>query len=105
MPPNAKLCARAIPPFAAFQAMAHAPNVFQPSAKAPNDQKPALSPPSETNPKAQPPTENKPMAVAPMLTGAIARLPEANNRPMAYSPDAIQAFTGTIGVGRPPLTR
>src|SRR6516164_9368113 len=105
MPPTAKLCAMAIPPFAAFHAMAQAPNTFQPNANAPNDQSPTLNPPSEINPTAQPPKENSPMADAPMLTGAIARLPEANNKPMAKSPDAIQAFTGVTGIVRPPPTR
>ena len=46
-----------------------------------------------------------PIAVAPMLTGAIAKLPEANKRPIATSPDAIQAFTGTIGAVSPPFER
>src|SRR5690242_8836761 len=105
MPPTAKSWARAIPPLAAFQARAHAPNARQPNANAPNDQSPRLRPPSEINPTAQPPKDNSPMAVAPMLTGAIARLPEANNKPTAKLPDAIQAFTGTTGTVRPPLAR
>src|SRR5436305_12694366 len=105
MLPTAKLCAMAMPPFAAFHAMAQAPNTSQPNAKAPNDQTPKLNPPSESNPTAQPPKDNNPIADAPMLIGAIAKLPEANNKPTAQSPTAIQAFTGVIGTGRPPLKR
>src|SRR5438270_367456 len=95
----------AIPPLAAFHAIAQAPNTCQPKASAPNDQRPTLNPPSEINPTAQPPKDNSPIADAPMLTGAIARLPEANNKPTAKSPDAIQALTGATGAVRPPLTR
>src|SRR5207302_11155412 len=105
MLPTAKLCAMAMPPFAAFHPMAQAPNTCQPNANAPNDQTPKLNPPSEINPTAQPPKDTNPIADAPMHTGAIARLPEANNKPTAKSPDAIQALTGATGAVRPPLTR
>src|SRR5229473_3885580 len=105
MPPTAKLWATAMPPFAAFHPMAQAPNTCQPNANAPNDQIPKLNPPSESNPTAQPPKDNNPIGKAPILTGAIARLPKANNKPTAYSPEAIQAFTGITGTVRPPLTR
>src|SRR5437660_10800384 len=105
MLPTAKSCAMAMPPLAAFQAIAQPPNTCQPNANAPNDQIPKLNPPSESNPTAQPPKETNPIANPPMLTGAIARLPRANNRPTAHSPEAIQAFTGINGTVRPPLTR
>src|SRR6266699_508989 len=105
MPPIAKFCATAMPPSAAFHAIAQPPNTCQPNANAPSDQSPKLNPPSESNPTAQPPKDNNPIGNAPMLTGAIARLPKANNKPTAYSPEAIQALTGITGTVRPPLTR
>src|SRR5260221_10205766 len=105
MVPAANLGGMVMPPFAAFQAMAQAPNPCQPNPNAPNDQTPKLKPPSESNPTAQPPKDNNPIADAPMLTGAIAKLPEANNKPRALSPTAIQAFTGVIGTVRPALKR
>src|SRR6266478_4962141 len=105
MLPTAKSCAMAMPPSAAFQAIAQPPNTCQPNAIAPSDQIPKLNPPSESNPTAQPPKDNNPIGNAPMLTGAIARLPKANNKPTAYSPEAIQAFTGITGTVRLPLTR
>src|SRR6266700_5893895 len=105
MPPTAKSCAMAMPPLAASHAMAQPPNTCQPNANAPNDQIPKLNPPKESNPTAQPPKDNNPIGKAPILTGAIARLPKENNKPTAYSPEAIQAFTGIIGTVRPPLTR
>src|SRR6266853_6258452 len=105
MLPTAKLCEMAMPPFAAFHAIAQPPNTCQPNANAPNAQTPKLKPPSESNPTAQPPKDNNPIANPPMLTGAIARLPKANNKPTAHSPEAIQAFTGITGTVRPPLTR
>src|SRR5881275_3310653 len=105
MLPTAKSCAMAMPPFAAFHAIAQPPNTCQPSANAPNDQTPKLNPPSENNPTAQPPNDNNPIAIPPMLIGAIATLPRANNKPTAYSPEAIQALTGVTGTVRPPLTR
>ena len=95
----------AMPPFAAFHAMAQPPNTCQPNANAPNDQIPKLSPPNESNPTAQPPNDNNPIGNAPILTGAIARLPKANSKPTAYSPEAIQALTGITGTVRLPLTR
>src|SRR5438309_1195188 len=105
MLPTAKSCAMAMPPFAAFHAMAQPPNTCQPNANAPNDQIPKLSPPNESNPTAQPPNDNNPIGNAPILTGAIARLPKANSKPTAYSPEAIQALTGITGTVRLPLTR
>src|SRR5438093_13705859 len=105
MLPTAKSCAMAMPPFAAFHAMAQPPNTCQPNANAPNDQIPKLSPPNESNPTAQPPNDNNPIGNAPIVTGAIARLPKANSKPTAYSPEAIQALTGITGTVRLPLTR
>src|SRR5205085_1628093 len=72
---------------------------------APNDQTPKLNPPNESNPTAQPPKDNNPIGNAPILTGAIARLPRAKSKPTAYSPEAIQALTGTTGTARLPRTR
>src|SRR5436309_15416759 len=80
----------AMPPLAASHAMAQPPNTCQPNANAPNDQIPKLNPPKESNPTAQPPKDNNPIGNAPMLTGAIARVPKANNKPTAFSPEAIR---------------